>query len=222
MIRLSFLIVVCSLCFACEDKNDDKIYSAQMCLNTATDATVDACLAKINGITTPRSYVIRCAADFIRARIDTPTIVEAIKNIDDNSSNNTADPTVDFFENFNFGTMPGDEVAAAQAVTNCTASGSENLQILALTAQTATTIRILAAGPIQPWLDANNYLTLTDNEVEEIGTSILQMQPIACGEAGTFEGTEVCDNLSAAITSGGSDPVAIARQFLVLLGSNND
>jgi hypothetical protein len=222
MVRWSLLVVICSLCFGCEDKNDDKIYSAQACLNTATAGTVDACLAKISGITTPRSYVIRCAADFIRAGIDTPTIVEAIENIDDNSNNNTTDPTVDFFERFSFGNMAGDDATAAQAVTNCTASGSENLQILALTAQTATTIRILAAGPIQPWLDANNYLTLMDNEVESIGVSILQMQPIACGEAGTFEGTEVCDNLSNAIATGGSDPVAIARQFLVLLASNND
>ncbi len=214
------LLSLCLVFIACEEKEDDDIYSAQVCIDRSTQFTVDACLAKISGHTSQRSYVLRCAADFIRAGIDTPTIVQAIVNIDDNSDNNTNDPSILFYEEFTF----DDADDATTAVSNCSASGSNNLLILALSAQVATEMNLLAMGNLQTWVNGLNSGAITaldDTQMTTIGNSILQMQPIACAESGAFYGTEVCDNFAAAMGAS-SDPLAVAEAFLVQLQNNNN
>jgi hypothetical protein len=216
-------LVLLSLGFvfiACEEKEDDEIYSAQVCIDRSLPGTVDACLAKISSHTSQRAYVLRCAADFIRAGITTPTIVQAIVNIDDNSDNNTTDPSIAFYQEFTF----TDSNAATTAVSNCTASGSKNLLILALSAQVATEMNSLAAGDLQTWVNGLNSGAITaldDTQMTTIGNSILQMQPIACAESGAFYETEVCDNFGAA-TGASSDPLAVAEAFLAQLQNGNN
>lgn len=231
MNKALFLILFSSLFLvACEQEEDDKIYTAQICMNQAdTGIEADACLAPLSGLNSTRAYVLRCAGDFIRAGITTPTIITAIQNIDDNDSNNTADPTLEFYQQFSFGYQDVDVVTAGTAVSNCTASGSKNLRLLALSAESATILRNLAfenvggTGDITTWLNGSvDPATLSDAEVTAIGNNVLNMQASSCGEGGTFEDTEICDNMNNAIAAGAGDPNAIGEAFISQLQSAND
>ncbi len=234
MNKAAFLILFSSLFLvACEQDEDDKIYTAQTCMDHAdTGPEADACLAPIAGINTPRAYVLRCAGDFIRGGITTPTIISAIENIDNNDSTNTADPTLQFYQEFSFSAdaatvTPTDITNAATAVTNCTASGSSNLRILALSAQNATLLRSLApGGDLVSWLDGSgpdvDPTTLSDAEITSVGNNIIAMQSTACVEGGTFEGTEICDNINNAISAGGGNALTIGEAFINQLESSND
>lgn len=215
------LMVVSTVFIACEEKEDDQIYSAQICMDTATSATVDACLAKIAGVGSARAYVLRCSAEFIRANITTSTIVTAIENIENNSAGNTEDPTIEFYNQFSFTSTASADVA----VTNCSASGSEGLKLLALSAKTATIIKYdilggtLNAGTIaalNPGADA------TPDELASIGNSVIQMQSIACSDGGSLKNTEVCDNINNAIAGAGGNAQAIGEAFLNQMKTPNN
>lgn len=206
---------------ACEDKNDDKIFSAQQCLDKAGagNADPDDCVAMINGITTPKSYVIRCSADFLRQNITNAVIVDAIKNLDKNETSN--DPTVALFDTFHFtdngAVGAGANTAAQLAVDNCTATGSKNLSMLALACQAATTLYVATNGVnLQTFIDTfdPNTTTLTAEQLASLGGSIANMAPIACDKGGAFEGNDVCKNIAEAQAQSGGDLEALAKQFL--------
>lgn len=203
---------------SCENKEDDKIFSAQKCLNTATAATVDNCVNIVSGVSTTRAYVIRCAGDFIRQDINNSTIVQAIENIDKNDGSNTTDPNVTLYDFFIFDTL----TQVAEAVENCRATGSKNLETLAVSAQAATIIKSLTSGlSIQAWLASNPDFSAQDPAtLNQLGETILSLQPIACLNNGQFVGSEVCDNLNTAINAGGSSS-AIAQAYLNQLKNAN-
>ncbi len=219
------LVSLAGLCFgmtACEDKNDDKVFSAQQCLDKAGqgNANVDDCVNMINGISTPKAFVIRCSADFLRQGIDNDTIVEAIKNLDENTTGN--DPTVVLFDKFHFTddadgfTTQANDYAQA-AVNNCSATGSDTLKMLALANQAATTLYVATGGVnLQTFIDTfdPNTTTLTAEQLASLGGSINNMAPIACGKGGAFEGNDVCKNIAEAQGQAGGDLEALAKQFL--------
>jgi hypothetical protein len=215
------LLAVSSVFVGCEDKDDDKIYSAQICMNTATAATVDACLAKISGVSSTRAFVLRCSAEFIRANITTSTIVTAIENIEDNGAGNTEDPTIEFYNQFSFGST----ALADVAVTNCTASGSPGLKLLAISAKTATTIKHdILGGTLNPGTIAalDPGADATPDELASIGNSVIQMQSLACSDSGSLKDTEVCDNINNAIAGAGGDAQAIGEAFLNQMKTPNN
>lgn len=228
-IAVLFSSVLCFGLLSCEEKEDDKIFSAQQCLDSValSGAPVDPCVDMLNGITTPKSYVIRCSADFIRQGITNDAIVTAIEDLDNNNETSGSDANVVLYDVFAFDPQGANsaEQLVDTAVENCTATGSETLTILAISAKTATTIEAIAGGDIQTWLDGNpdiNALTGSNPaELVSIGESVIAIQPIACGKGGQFEGTEVCDNLTSAINAG-SDPSTIAQQFLNDLSNPNN
>ena len=114
MAALAFLLT------GCESKQDDQIYSAQMCLNTATPATAATCAAKVDGINTSQAYMIRCSVDFMVANITTETIIDALDQLDENPDP-TANATITLFKFFTF----ANETDADTAVSHCRATGSE-------------------------------------------------------------------------------------------------
>lgn len=213
------LLAVSSVFLGCEQKEDDQIYSAQICLNNATAGTVDTCLAKIAGVSSARAFVLRCSAEFIRANITTSTIVTAIEDIEDNDAGNTEDPTIEFYNQFSFTSTSSANVA----VDNCTASGSEGLKLLALSAKTATVIKydVLSGTLDAAAIAALNPATADAADLIAIGESVLLMAPIACAEGGSLEETEVCDNINAAILSSGGDAQALGEAYLNQLKNPN-
>lgn len=213
-------MALCVMCLsACEDKEDDQIYSAQLCMDRATDgASADICLAKIAGVTTPQSYVLRCSAEFLRAGITTSTIIQATQNLDQNDGSTTTDPTVQFYDEFKF----ADTTAASTAVNVCTQSGSRNLKLLAESAQLATQLSVaIPGGDLAAWIGTGDPSTLAANDLTAIGNSVLSMQSTACAEGGSFYKTEVCDNFAAA-TAGSTDPATIGEAFINQLKNGNN
>lgn len=205
-----FVLLLVSTSFgltACEEKEDDTVFSAQQCLDKATPATVDTCVNMVSGISSNKAYTIRCSADFIRESITNDKIIDAIENLDNNQT--ASDPTTILLDNFKFSNV----TLADAAVANCTATGSETLTVLALTAKTGTIIASLTGGgSIETWIQGIDPNTLGAGDLEDIGETIAAMQPIACGAGGQFEGNEVCTNLNAAIAQGNLQDVA--KEFL--------
>lgn len=211
--------ISCAL-ISCESKEDDQIYSAQQCLNTATASTVDTCVAKVSGLATSESYVIRCSADFIKQDISTERIVNAMEDLD----NGTGNVTVKALSFFTFRTVNAEtgSTLAARAVADCSLTGSQILKDLALLAQMATIVSGLAgltpgAEGIDPddlnsWLSTVDPNALSNTELEALGGVIQQAQPSYCGTGGQFEGTEVCTDLNNAV--GGGNAAQIAKDLL--------
>lgn len=57
----------------------DAIKDAQMCLNTATTATAQSCVAKLSAIATEQASQLKCAAYFIQEGFGTPSaLIDAI------------------------------------------------------------------------------------------------------------------------------------------------
>ncbi len=219
-----FLISLLALGFvSCEDKNDDKIYSAQQCLNSATRDNVDACVAKVAGMSSNQSYVIRCSADFIKQNITTIRIVNATEDLKKNSGDVTV-KALSFFTFQDVNSVTGKDLAVA-AVDNCTRTGSQILRDLALLGQMATIISSLAAlipgddgidpDALKSWLAGLNQTTIDNlpvQDLEALGSAIIQAQPSYCGKNGQFEGTEVCTDLNQAIAGG--NPAQIAKDLI--------
>jgi hypothetical protein len=199
---------------SCEDKNDDKIYNAQRCLDTATPATVDTCVDKVAGISSTQAYVIRCSADFLRANITESTIVSALEQLDSNNDP-TKNATVTLFKFFTFTSTN----AADLAVSNCLATGSSTLHDLALSAQAATLVNLLSGGAdLETWvtgLTPGAIAALDADQLIALGETVLTLQPSVCGPNGQFEGTKVCTDLNNAI--GDQDPTAVAKELLAQL-----
>lgn len=204
---------------ACEDKEDDRVFSAQQCLDRAGagNANVDDCVNMVNGISSSKAYVIRCSADFIRANVTNRTIVEAIENLKKKDSGN--DPTITLLGKFKFST----NVSAEAAVANCTATGSDNLRMLALTAQTATILfEAFGTDPdnfvaeLDTFINGlpGSYSQVDQGDLQGIGQSLINIAPIACKKGGAFEGNEVCANIAEAEAQAGGDPEELAKKFL--------
>lgn len=209
---------------ACEDKKDDQVNLAQQCLNTATPATVDACVAKVSGLTSPQAYMIRCSADFMRANITTESIIDAWEELDKNPNPST-NATVTLFKFFKF----GNPTAAADAVNNCRATGSINIHNLSLAAKVATLVNQLMPDPVnddlQDWvdnLDQTDIDAITDEQLEAVGDVVAELAPQVCGVNGQFHGTKVCTDLMNAIDTVGIDNlVDLAKELLKELQEHN-
>jgi hypothetical protein len=219
MFRTLILAATALFLISCEDKNDDKIYDAQRCMDVATPATVDTCVDKVAGIGSTQAYVIRCSADFLRANITENTIVDALEQLDSGNADPTKNATVTLFKFFTF----TDVTAADAAVANCLATGSTTLHDLALSAKAATVVNDLTGGAdLETWvagLTPSSIAALDADQLLNLGNTVLTLEPSVCGDNGQFEGTKVCTDLQAAI--GDSDPAEVAKSLLAQLQEHN-
>jgi hypothetical protein len=198
MIRVCLAALFCLSLISCEDKEDDKIFGAQTCLDHATAATVDACVAMIAGINTNRAYIIRCSADFKRNGIDATTIVQAIEDLD-NANVNSSET---LYKKLVFGGAGSpNQTLADQAVDNCAATGSQVLLTLAQTASTATTLQVIAnalgGGDIAN-LDPN---AMTDQQLIDVAEQMLDLYPTACTTGGPLASSDACKDMEEAATA---------------------
>jgi hypothetical protein len=218
MLKVLFLFSISALfLFGCEEKNDDKIYKAQRCLDNSTSETVDNCVEMVSGITSGQAYQIRCSADFLRADINNDTILDAIEELD-NDNGSSSDATVTFFKFFKF----EDTAAADVAIENCTLTGSQTYRDLALAAKTATIMNGLTGGQdLDQWIDSLNpgsIDSLSEEELEDLGETVIALHPSLCGEGGDFEDNPVCDEIGAVI----DEPNAVELAKALLLELKND
>lgn len=99
MKRRIFLILILSSCFlinvSCSSAGDiDKIGDAQHCLDKFArdgEGSLDDCELKVEGVTTPAAFSIRCAAGYIRDGFTAQGLVTAFSKIETVTSSNMAD-----------------------------------------------------------------------------------------------------------------------------------
>lgn len=208
---ITALLTLSLLAVSCEEEIDNKMNSAQECLDqlpsTATEAQARACSSIIAGIESSQAYVIRCSVEFIAGGITTANIINAVETI----------------QNLPASQQPAQLMAAldqgtgTQAQTTydaCKKSGVPSLEYIAALSLSGT-LMIEATGQGDP----SNFLLAcqTPNTCPdaEIGTVVTSMYGSYC--IGDAADSEVCRDISSAISSGGGDPGAVAQALYVLL-----
>ena len=221
------LIAVASLALAgCETGDDRSLAAGQACLDAATQATANACLDKISGLTSQESYMIRCSANFISQGFTGTRIAESISKIKSNTGG--TDPMVGMMAYLAFSNATP---TASDAVANCTAAGSKSMLRLAAAAKLATTIATYTGGigSLNPdsataaadLLTKINTLISSPNSTAnaDLGATAIVAAGAYCGAGSSYETTEVCTNLNTAISSG-STATAIGAALLAQLQTN--
>ena len=202
----------------CEDKDDAEIYKAQFCLDRAAPGSADvaACVANIQNQTSKQAYVLKCSADFLTAGIDEVKIVNAIENMDgdDNGSN----PSTVLMDNLSFQTqtpIASNNTLAAQAVTNCSLSGSDTLKALAEMASVSTFMYVATGGgqTIEQFLQGCTGGStcidsiVTNGDDAAMAATVLSMQDTLCGENGMFKSEgDTCLDIQNATDSATKNP----------------
>ncbi len=127
--KLFFLSIVTLTIFSCQKSGNNDLQEAQLCLNTATAAEAQNCVAKIASNTSEKAYKLRCAAVFIANNFGSPTsFVTALDQIKNGANapgctGGECSGTLVAMSSLNFGTTPAATTAATQAFTECSASG---------------------------------------------------------------------------------------------------
>lgn len=222
--RLISALIAASLALViftgCEDEQESNLFKAQSCIDTATAATVNQCSTYIAGDTSERSYVLQCSIAFVSENITETEIVNALENIDNQAS--ASDPTIAAMS-----ALAMTDVATSTAALNvCTLSNSSALIALANFANIATATASLAsilANPteaaLQNFLDTYNPAT----DASDLGNAVIASQDSLCNSTnGLMKGTETCDNINQAVTTGGGNPDAIADALISNINNPNN
>jgi hypothetical protein len=214
---LSILITLTLGLFSCEKTDDNKLADAQACLDklrsTSLDAAALACQSKVDGLTSPQSYVIRCSVGFFLGGIKSSSIVAAYDSY-------TAAPA-----NLKVATLMGalssNSVAQADSTfAVCQKSGVSSLIYLAALSQTGTILQDGAggAGITDPATFISNCANGGAGGIcndAAIGTTVVVLYDSYC--MGSAADSLVCTQINGAIQAGGGNPAAIATALYGLL-----
>lgn len=194
-----------------EQTEKDTLAEAQFCLDKATDAAaVDACMSKIEGITSEEAYALRCAGGFIASGITQPENLSiALNSMKQNGSTASV-----------LGVLAFSSVAAADATfSDCNQSGNNGLALLAAMTKTATALNALIDPNLGGTIEQNFQATITNlvadlqggdqaakdaalAEATKIGGTIQTVYQASCG--GTVAvNTEMCGSIDGAIAASG-------------------
>ncbi len=212
------------------EKDSDKLYEAQACLDTATKTTVSDCLTKIDGLESKQAYLLRCASVFIQDGFDDPSrFASAFSQLDKKTG--TTDPTLGLlgYMAFSSSTVVAENQAHAQlAMDYCQKSESAGYIMLASMANIATTITSLSTAITT--IDPNNppsaeemsaalaEILTNPNAQTSIGaTAITAYQSNCSGDSATGNAS-LCSDLSQALASSSNptDPTAVGAALMTI------
>lgn len=212
----------------CETGEDRSLASAQSCLDNAhNESDANQCIALVEGLTTPDSYLIRCSANFIAQGFTGQKIADAFQTLANNGSS-TVDPMVGLMAYLNFvGTNPLH--SAANTELNCQRSGVRSMLRLASAANLATTVQNLVPGipfnpadPVASMEAAINYLKdhdPVDEDAEKLGQIAITANEAFCNAGSAYANEDICIQLGNSISAGqnGTDIAAIGLELINLL-----
>ncbi|AFY02749.1 hypothetical protein [Bdellovibrio bacteriovorus] len=199
-----------------EQTEKDMIAEAQFCLDEARDAaSANACMSKINGITSPNAYTLRCAAGFISSGITSAAnLSSALTAISEGGG-----PT-DMLTALSF-----DDVVLANNTANyCNQSGQKGLALIGAMAKSATALSnaanslnlgscdgsdISSCDPaaIENAISdilANPNSSAAIEAVEAIGSSIQTVYSVTCGGTNNAN-SDICGDINQAAATAGID-----------------
>lgn len=199
-----------------EQTEKDMIAEAQFCLDEARDAaSANACMSKINGITSPNAYTLRCAAGFISSGITSAAnLSSALTAISEGGG-----PT-DMLQALNF----GDVSLVNSTASYCSQSGQKGLALIGAMAKSATALSNAAellgglascGGDISNCSTANlesaiSQILLDPNTpeavdaLEAIGSSIQTVYSVTCGGTNNAN-SDICGDINQAAATAGID-----------------
>lgn len=214
-----------------EQTEKDMIAEAQFCLDKASDsASAQACMSKIEGLTSTQAYSLKCAAGFIGAEITSP------ENLNDafNSISGTSGAT-GMLAALSFPSVS----AVNETVSNCNNSGRAGLKLMAAMAKSATTLASLAplgsCGSSLTDCDASQITSSINDlladlqsgnptleaaakeSVTAIASSIQTVYTSTCS-AGTNVNTDICGQINTAVAASGFDIATATGDQLAAIG----
>ncbi len=211
-------ISCCFLLVSCSSKNSEleKIADAQACLDSATQSTAASCAAKVEGLTSPGSYLIRCVSLFIE---DGLTSAERLSSAYEglSSGGTGSDSSLNFISYVAFisgADWTARQATASRALNNCSLSLSPGLTLLSSISSMATTI-----GAISGSLNPDGSITNIDGAIaaiaaggpaaqEALGSAALTAYNSSCTTP--EEGTgDFCAQFSSTVASVGTNPQAV-------------
>lgn len=228
---LCMMIVAAQFLSGCESEDERKLAAGQSCLDRATTtADANACISIVQGLESESAYLIRCSANFIAQGFTASRMASAFQRIKENTGG--GDPMVTLLGYFVFQPSLTNNTAD-DAVTNCTRSNVRSMLRLASAAQLATTFATLSGislttfDPSSGTFDATQMLTAITNasgnatSEAAVGQATVTAAAAYCNEGSSYNGTEVCTNLNAAIAGAGTNYTLIGQQLIAALQTNS-
>lgn len=242
----NIVIILTALLFAvgCSKKSDvDKIVDAQECLDQYArngGGDLDACEAKVSGVTTAAAYGIRCATGFVRdGKGGASFFVNAFREIETVSGTNVANflGVVGFNAagTGNIGVVTTNYNNASTTYNYCALSKAKGATLIAtfsfltnmlfklscdntgstpagdcLMNATSAGTAIVAAG-------TGAWSTGVAAFKTALGTMVINTHEVSC-TTGNANDT-LCAFMSDAITQGGGNPATVGQKFLEILAN---
>lgn len=235
-LSLSTLAAISVLSAGCENEDERQVFAAQDCLDNARDADqADVCVAKVESLTSPESYLIRCSAHFIAQGFTGSRAADAFQGLKNNTGSGT-DPMAVAMAYLVFAKdLPSH--TADLALSDCKASGVNSMVQLATMSKLATFVADPSGSGISGGLfdpsssnfDVSQISTAISNLVSEndatknetIGNLATTANQTYCAEGSPQKNTEICTNLEASIAAGNGDAATIGRSLLEQLQTNS-
>jgi hypothetical protein len=216
----------------CQETDADKIGDAQLCIDSATAATVNSCLSKIEGIDSQAANVLRCSAGFIEEGFDqADRLINSLEQLDSGGEGTSGLMSLIAFKSKSGGVL---NKAFAKATSEyCQKSGQKGLSLLGTLAMSATTLAALVDGalssistvdPADIRAEITNLLNdAAGNDptalatVNDIGAAVSATYKIAC--TGSSSTSDMCKDIVEAIDTNGvdiNDPEAVGAEILRL------
>lgn len=195
---------------SCESEEDNKILAAQECFNklsdAASDAQVDACLAKIDGIESNGAYVIRCSGEFQKGGLTTAKLVTAFDGYKNELPANQEAFLIDQLA------LDPPATSADQAYSDCAKTGIPGLNYIATLSRFGTKVKHLGGGGSIATSISNCVAdpTLCDNQA--IGEMVVNMSDLYC--KGDAVDQQICIDIASAEAASPGNFAAIAAALL--------
>lgn len=216
----------------CQETEADKIGDAQLCIDTATSATVSSCLSKIEGIDTPAANVLRCSAGFIEEGFDqADRLINSIEQLDAGGEGSAGLMSLIAFKSKSGGAL--NKAFATATSQYCQKSGKKGMSLLGTLAMSATTLAALVDNalssistidPADIRTEITNLLNAAAGNdpdalqtVNDIGAAVSTTYQVAC--AGGSSTSDMCREMIEAIETNGvniNDPDAVGQEILRL------
>ena len=222
-IVLMFSLVLFS---SCESSDQTTLSTAQACLDHASSkVSANACVAQLGTLRTTDAYMIICSAHFIAQGFSTARFVNAYNAMTSSASGTNATAQSMAFMSFNSTTGTDGSV---QTLSDCQASNVQSLTRLAVLAQMATVIGTVAASlgstydPNAGYTSAQltaalaAFGTSPSADPATLGSTAITANQSYCASGSSYQTSNVCTTLNAAISAGGS-PTQIGNALITQL-----
>lgn len=217
------LVASVALITGCENQDEVSLYKAQNCLDEADSGTkAQACLDGMASLRGAAADKIRCSGAFIAQGFTGERMVTAFEK---NKESNGASPFVSMISYLVFTET---EPNVSQTLSWCESGGVKSLKALAAVAQIATTAASLTGNlgnfdPSNPAIETemqNAISNLNPNDPqtqESLGSAAITLYGPYCSESGSYANTDMCNQVSQAITEGGGVPANVGAKLAELL-----